>query len=172
MSRLAAALVCLVVPVTLLSCNAIEAPSDPGQTTTVTQNLITPPPTPTLQPTMPFKAGSTLFPSTVKSAYLVTLRDPSSSRIIYAYGFDVVAGTNVFVIQTTIDEQRAVVNQVQLDIARWKLANSGSSLWNGGADGEGVKKVGGGGPAPHGGKAWALAVNHHQVDLDIQLTNP
>jgi hypothetical protein len=157
--------VCLGVA--LLSCNEREAPSG-GGTATTSQALLTPPPMPALQETTAFKPGTTLFPPTVKSAYLVTLRDPDAPGVVYAFGFDVVAGKNYFLIKTTPSEQRAISDQVQVDISRWKEANAEGDKSNGTADGSGTTfhKVGGG--PPHGPKAWTIAYNHAVVDHEAQ----
>jgi hypothetical protein len=176
MLRLTLARLCLVVPVALLSCNAGEEVADLGQTPTETsttsQPLTTPPPMPTLQAPMAFQPGVTLFPSTVRTAYLVTLRDPNDPGVVYAFGFDVAAGTNLFVVKTNQLEQRAVADQAQLDIYRWKLGTTQPSHFNGGADGEGTTFKGPAGVQPHGPKAWIIAYNHYLADIQAQRLYP
>jgi hypothetical protein len=52
-------------------------------------------------------------------------------------------------------DKASIVNQMELDITRWKVSNRGIDLGNGSTEGIGVKI----GPGPRGAMAWAVAYN-------------
>lgn len=104
MRTLNLSMLCLV----LVSCAVDER--DEAAPVAERQDALTAPPT-------NFRAGSPLFPSTVKSAYVVVVQHPTDSTRFVAWGIDRVTGrTHFFVSGNTRSELPQAITQINQDI--------------------------------------------------------
>lgn len=109
MRSLNLSMLCLV----LVSC-AVDERDEGAPAVAERQDALTAPPTSLTN----YRWGTPLFPSTVKSAYVVVVQHPTDSARFVAWGFDLVTGrTHFFVSGNTRSELPQAITQINQDIS-------------------------------------------------------